>query len=171
MEASLESSCSYKVQPSRTDLHRRILLGEEFIDGDSCAMILGDNIFQGMDCARGSKAAAAKEEGATVFGYYVDDPERFGVVEFDPEGKAVSLEEKPEHPKSNYAVTGLYFYDNHVVEYAKQIKPSARGELEITGSEQNLSGKRETGCHSAWARIYMAWIQEHMNHWWMPQIL
>ena len=118
---------SYKVQPSPDGLAQAFLLGEEFIDGESCAMILGDNIFHGHGLSKRLKAAAAKEEGATVFGYYVDDPERF-----DQDGKAVSLEEKPEHPKSNYAVTGLYFYDNHVVEYAKQIKPSARGELEIT---------------------------------------
>jgi len=122
----------YKVQPSPDGLAQAFLLGEEFIDGDSCAMILGDNIFQGHGLRKRLKAAAAKEEGATIFGYYVDDPERFGVVEFDSEGKAVSLEEKPENPKSNYAVTGLYFYDSRVVEYAKQIKPSVRGELEIT---------------------------------------
>ncbi len=122
----------YKVQPSPDGLAQAFLLGEEFIAGDSCAMILGDNIFHGHGLRKRLKKAAEKTEGATIFGYYVDNPERFGVVEFDREGKAVSLEEKPQNPKSNYAITGLYFYDNRVVEYAKQIHPSARGELEIT---------------------------------------
>ena len=123
---------SYKVQPSPDGLAQAFILGEEFIGGDECAMILGDNIFHGSGLKKHLRAAAENHGRTTVFGYYVDDPERFGVVEFDKEGKAVSLEEKPKNPKSNYAVTGLYFYDNKVCEYAKSLKPSARGELEIT---------------------------------------
>ena len=123
---------SYCVQPSPDGLAQAFILGADFIGNDSVAMILGDNIFHGHGLTKRLKAAAAKSKGATVFGYYVEDPERFGVVEFDDNGKAISLEEKPKVPKSNYAVTGLYFYDNRVVEYAKNLKPSPRGELEIT---------------------------------------
>lgn len=123
---------SYMVQPSPDGLAQAFLLGEEFIGDDSCAMVLGDNIFYGSGFGKILRNAANKKSGATVFGYYVEDPERFGIVEFDKDGHAVSLEEKPEKPKSNYAVTGLYFYDKSVVEKAKKVKPSARGELEIT---------------------------------------
>ena len=123
---------SYVVQKSPDGLAQAFVLGEEFIGSDSVAMILGDNIFHGHGLTKRLRIAAQRKSGATVFGYYVEDPERFGVVEFDEQGKAVSLEEKPKQPKSNYAVTGLYFYDNKVVEYAKQLKPSSRGEYEIT---------------------------------------
>ena len=128
-------SLSYKVQPSPDGLAQAFILGDEFIGDDTVAMVLGDNIFTGNGLRKKLQSAVKNAEegrGATVFGYYVEDPERFGIVEFDENWRAVSIEEKPKQPKSNYCVTGLYFYDNKVVEYAKNLKPSARGELEIT---------------------------------------
>lgn len=123
---------TYKIQPSPDGLAQAFILGDEFIGDDSVAMILGDNIYYGSGLRKIVQRAAAKENGATVFGYHVHDPERFGVVEFDKSGKVLSVEEKPKKPKSNYAITGLYFYDNRVVNIAKNVKPSVRGELEIT---------------------------------------
>ena len=148
-------SLSYKVQPSPDGLAQAFIIGEEFIGTSSCALVLGDNIFYGTDLEHKLRAAVQKNEGGTVFAYHVTDPERYGVVDFDGEGRALSIEEKPKQPKSNYAVTGLYFYDNSVVEIAKTIKPSHRGELEITTVNQMYleQGKLDVqvmGRGSAW---------------------
>ena len=173
---------SYAEQPSPDGLAQAFIIGEEFIGNDCVAMVLGDNIFFGHGLKKRLYAAVKNAEtgkGASVFGYYVDDPERFGIVEFDVDGKAVSIEEKPEHPKSNYCVTGLYFYDNRVVEYAKNLKPSKRGELEITDLNRiyleqgalnvELLGQGftwlDTGTHESLveATNFIKTVEEHQN--------
>ncbi len=172
---------SYKVQPSPDGLAQAFILGEKFIGNDNVAMILGDNIFYGAGFSQSLHEAVKRANNgvATVFGYYVKDPERFGVVEFDENGKALSLEEKPKNPKSNYAVTGLYFYDNKVIEYAKNLKPSARGELEITDLNKiylekgnlhtNLLGRGfawlDTGTHNSLLKAgqYVQTIEENQG--------
>ena len=172
-------SLSYAVQPSPDGLAQAFIIGEDFIGDDSVALVLGDNIFHGNGLSAMLQRAEAKEKGATVFGYQVKDPERFGVVEFDDNMNAISIEEKPEHPKSNFAVTGLYFYDNDVVEIAKNIKPSPRGELEITDVNKaylergdlsvELMGRRfawlDTGTHESLlqAAQYIETVQRLQN--------
>lgn len=170
---------SYKVQEKPNGLAEAFILGEDFIGNDSVCLILGDNIYYGSGLSKLLQSAAKKTEGATVFGYHVNDPERFGVVEFDDQMHALSIEEKPKHPKSNYAITGLYFYDNNVVDIAKGIKPSARGELEITdvNSEYLREGKLDvklmgrgyawldTGTHDSMleASNFIATIERRQN--------
>ncbi len=146
---------SYAIQPEPKGISQAFLIGEKFIDGDSCALILGDNLFYGNDLATHMIEATKQKSGATVFAYHVNDPERYGVVDFDKSGKAVSIEEKPKEPKSNWAVTGLYFYDKNVVEYVKTLKPSHRGELEITDLnkmylEKGLLSVKTLGRGTAW---------------------
>lgn len=153
---------SYKIQPSPDGLAQAFVLGEEFIGNDSCALVLGDNIFYGYNFSKTLKEAALLKTGATVFGYYVSDPERYGVVDFDDDKKVVSIEEKPSNPKSHYAVTGLYFYDNSVVEKAKLVRPSKRGELEIT--DLNNMYLKEGSLNVQLLGRGMAWLDTGTHH-------
>lgn len=153
----------YAIQPSPDGLAQAFLLGEEFIGDSNVALVLGDNIFYGQHFSENLKAAVSKDKGATIFGYHVPDPERFGVVEFDSEGKVLSIAEKPETPKSSYAVTGLYFYDNDVVEIAKAVSPSARGELEITDVNNAYQARGDLGVQLL-GRGFACWIQALMTH-------
>lgn len=153
---------SYKIQPSPDGLAQAFILGEEFIGNDSCALVLGDNIFYGYNFSKTLQQTAQLTSGATVFGYYVSDPDRYGVVEFDNDNKVVSIEEKPKEPKSHYAVTGLYFYDNTVVEKAKNVKPSPRGELEIT--DLNNMYLKEGSLTVELLGRGMAWLDTGTHH-------
>lgn len=155
-------SLTYKIQPSPDGLAQAFLLGDEFIGNDSCALVLGDNIFYGYNFSKTLQQTARLTNGATVFGYYVSDPERYGVVEFDGDNKVVSIEEKPKNPKSHYAVTGLYFYDNTVVEKAKKVKPSPRGELEIT--DLNNMYLSEGSLNVQLLGRGMAWLDTGTHH-------
>lgn len=160
--ADLGISIEYKVQPSPDGLAQAFLIGEDFINGDSCCLVLGDNIFYGYNFSSLLVETSKIKEGAVVFGYYVNDPDRYGVAEFDDKGNVLSLEEKPENPKSNYAVTGLYFYDKSVVEKAKKIKPSPRGELEIT--DLNRIYLQEKSLTVKLLGRGMAWLDTGTHH-------
>lgn len=163
-------SLQYIVQPSPDGLAQAFILGASFIGNDSVAMILGDNIYYGNGIRKMLQRASGKAQGATVFGYHVHDPERFGVVEFNDEGKVLSVEEKPVQPKSNYAITGLYFYDNRVVEIAKKVQPSSRGNLRLLPLMKHIL-EWESWMWNSWAVASLGWIRGLIRVWWMPPIL